>query len=848
MMRRVFVSIIRNDASAPTHPRNIFSKLLERLALPVFYLVAAAIVLGVNPFKGQTTTPFDLLVSQKAWAFVNPDVHVRQSQRSDALNYFVPMWTVARNQIRAGEFPLWNDKVAGGGPLLSVSTGLFTPAFLIFAATPDPPLGFYLAILFNLAVAGLGMHLLLRRHVGLLASLAGALTFEFCGFNAAWLYWPHVFTIIWAPWLLWSIHRCWTRPDARHAFWLAVFTALVCLGGFPFVSVIVLEAGALYALVLWLFRWKTFQHPWPFALWYAAGTCLGLLIAAVPLLELAYWLQQFDMGYRNGRGSYLDLHYWKQLFPPWAWQVRRVEQTMYVGAAMIALAFASMIAVVVRWRQLKPLPLFAVLLFIITAALVFGVWPMWLIGWLPGMAYNSWSRSIGVMDIALIVLGALALDWLWRRAASGTGKRIACAAVLVLAIVQVVEMALFFHAWNGAVPGKYYYPPVPTITYMQRRAGPFDYVITDKSFLMSGTLETYGLREWLGHYFRSPALQRVLHRMARHPFANHVASASRFHAEEVKYASPVMASFNVRFVAIDSSHHPISDTPVAPVEPGHHVPLPPMPAHAYTQWFTLRQGGISVQGVAVRFATYLKSGLPGTVSVTLRDADGTTIATGSNEASSVVDNTYLYFMFHKPVALHAGRYALSIHYTRPAASDLRLTAWAFARPTPGAHLLVDRKPHPGNIDFKLYTAAAGPFRRVFASGGTAVLENTGSPDGPYFVPKMANDAHARSAHPVHLESYRPARFTLRYTGHAAGVVVVPMTGGAGWGARVNGVPVDYPLKDGVMPAVPVAGPSIIAFQYHPRALNWWPGWLAALIGTACGMLWIDRRLRRNAVS
>jgi hypothetical protein len=333
--------------------------------------------------------------------------------------------------------------------------------------------------------------------------------------------------------------------------------------------------------------------------------------------------------------------------------------------------------------------------------------------------------------------------------------------------------------------------------------------------------------------------------MAGHPFANHVASASRFHAEDVKYASPAMATYNVRFVAIDSSHHPISDIPVAPVRTGHHVPLPPMPAHAFTQWFTLEQGGISVQGIAVRLATYLESGLPGTVALTLRDADGATIATGSNEASSAVDNTYLYFMFHRPVALHAGRYAFSIHYARPMPSDLRLTAWAFARPTPGAHLLVDGRPHSGNIDFKLYTASGGPFRRVFASGRTAVLENTRSPDSPYFLPGISGDPHGRSTNRVHIESYSPTRFTLRYTGHDAGVVVIPMTGGAGWDAWVNGIPAEYRLKDGVMPAVPVAGPSAITFQYHPRALNWWPAWLAAVIGAVCAMFWINGRQRRR---
>src|SRR5690606_24076597 len=126
-------------------------------------------------------------------------------------------------------------------------------------------------------------------------------------------------------------------------------SALVWMGGFPFLSVLVMEMAGLYALVLMVALWRRQETPWPFAGWCLAGALFGLLLAALPLLGLAYWLQEFDLGYRDGRGSYLDLGHWKQLFPPWAYQVQRVEETMYVGAAMMAFAAAAVGAMLSKW-------------------------------------------------------------------------------------------------------------------------------------------------------------------------------------------------------------------------------------------------------------------------------------------------------------------------------------------------------------------------------------------------------------------------------------------------------------------------------------------------------------------
>lgn len=820
--------------------RGHWSAAPARVASPfVLYALLAALVLGANPFKGETITPFDILVSQRAWSFVDPDVEVRSYQRADILNALLPQWTAARKQIHDGRVPLWNDNVAGGGPLLSLQTNLFTPAFVIFAATPDPALGFYLAMLFNLTIAGLGMHLLLRRHVVLLAAIVGAVTFEFCGFNAAWLYWPHVATLIWAPWLLWAIDRCAHKPGMGNSLLVACATALTWLGGFPFLSVLVTEMAGLYALLLLLAQWRDGQFPWRFAGWCLSGAVLGLLLAALPILGLWQWLQQYDLGYREGRGSYLGIEHWKQLLPPWAYRDPQVEETMYVGICMLGLAAVATVAGLVRWRRVTPFGLFGALVVATSAGLVFALWPMWLIGWLPGMSANSWSRAIGLLDIGLVILGAIGLDLLWR-ACRGRGRPLRWA-LLAIGLVQVVEVALFFRIFNGPVDASYYFPRTPTIEYVRKHAGPFDYVIADKSFVMSGTLGVYGQREWLAHYFRSPALQEALRGMSKDPFYTHLGSASRFRADAIKYASMTMADYNVRFALIDSRYRPgLSESPPArPKEPQH--PLAPMPAHHYIQEFKLADATRLV-GVSVRLATYRRSSLPGRVRLTILNSHGQRVAQGSIAAAHVLDNEYASIPLIHPTELPAGHYSFSLAYKPGDQAQPQLTAWAVETPRPKSQLKIDGEPHAATIQYRLLVDVADDdaFDRVFFAAGITVLENSNSPGGPYFVAKLADHAGADSSRQVQLVDYHPDAFKLRYQGQADGYVVVPMTINTYWQVTVDGAAVTPELKDGVMPAVPVDAPTTIHFKYNSPALRWLLPWLIAVGAALLAMICVSR--------
>jgi hypothetical protein len=802
--------------------------------LCLLYVAVAVAALGVNPLAGQTVTPFDVLVSQRAWAFVDPSVDVRNFQRSDTLNALLPNWIEARDQIRDGELPLWSD-ISGGDTIFTPVYCLFTPAFAIFAAAPEPAVGFYLAIVFNLAVAGVGMHLFLRRHVGWLAALFGAVSFELCGFHAAWLYWPHVLTSIWAPWLLLAIRHCWDQPCARRALPIAIASALVVLGGFPFVGEVIFGTAVLYGGILWLFDAGKPGSRWAFPVWCAVGIAFGFFLCAIPLYELVQWMQQLDLGYREGRGSYLGLRHLDRLIPTGAYQHRRVEETMYVGAIMLAAALAGIAWWLARLRRVSAIAIFGATLLVVSAGLVFEVWPMWLVGWIPGMSFNSWSRAIVILDIALIVLGAFALDQLWRRGDRRPWlKPLLCFVVLV----QVVEIGHFFRLYNGPVDASYYYPETPAIAYMQRRAGPFDYVVADKSFLFSGTLGAYGLREWFAHQFRPLALQAALVEMAKDPFTSR--TASRLQPGTIRPQSPTMATFNVRYLAV-SSRDPGARTPVA--RSAEHVAIELKAGRTLTQPFHVTRDRLVIDGFSVRLATYRRHGLPGRVILALRASDGALRGVSAIDAFTVVDNAYADFYFQGPVELRKGRYEIRLAHTAAVGAP-PLAAWSVAEPKQGGRLTLGGTRTSNALDYVVHVARTtrGQFRRVFTAGGISILENTNHPGGPYFISTLSQQPGGESARQVSIQSYRPGRFELRYTGAAPGYVVVPMRRTREWHVRVDGKQVTSPLKEGLLPAVPVTGHDTIEFEYVPVTRRWIVPWLL-VVGTVLIAVGLSGRRR-----
>lgn len=814
----------------------ISAKLLPLLA----YLAFAIGVIGANPFAGETVGPFDLLVAQAGWTVKDEPTQVRNVERSDVLDSLLPSWIYQRKEIREGHLSTWDPLPAGGRPgIQDLSNAELTPAFAIFTMSPNAALGFYLATLFNLTMAGWGAHLWLRRRVALLPAVFGAVTVMLCGFHAAWLYWPHTLTSIWICWLLWAIDRWWQSPRYERFASMAGFSALLLLGGFPFVTLLGGGAAVLYLICLWV------ADRQPRLLTRIGGFCLAWIVAmmlcAIPLISFLSWFAGFDVSYRVGGSQFHFPSDARLLLPHFAKLMPRVESTMYAGLLGLVLAIFAFGFILWRRARVGVLGLYSLLLGMIGAILVFEIIPAAYLSWVPGLAHNPWSRSIIILDIALAAASTFCLNGMLKQMGS---KLLARFVLAFLIAYQGADLASLFRQFNGPVPASYFYPTDPLLTKIKQSIGPFQSVIADNNFLVSGTLGAYGIPEWFAHAFKSANKKSVLDKVIDDPFTSN--TATLVEAESIQLSSPVMAALGVRYVLGDSGIvsaglQPDFGRNVAIPGP---APLPPMPGREWVQSFNLATSYHPL-ALLVRLATYAKTGLTGeVVMMVYRNGEQEPIARSTIEASTVLDNQMATFPLPKTLVLAPGDYRFKFTYQHAGTTD-RLTAWYTPAPAKNCSLELDGKTMQGCIDFELVKAREdlGAFVSIASENSIYLMENTNVPAGPYFLPTLDASPNRESSKEIRLLGRKGSDFKLDYLGSGSGFVVVPMNLPAeDWCVRLNGRNISPEWYLGGLPAFAVGGPATVEFNYRPRSLRYgtWIS-LTALLGLLLGWLFAARQ-------
>jgi hypothetical protein len=679
-------------------------------------------------------------------------------------------------------------------------------------------------------MAGWGAFLWMRLHATTLPALFGGTTVMLCGFNIAWLYGPAMMTSIWICWLLWSLDNWWRQPTYARFLLVTLFTVLMLLGGFPFVTELGLGAGVLYASSLTVcerkpqlaLRWFGILLAW----------IAAVAVCALPLFALQSWLSGVDTHYRSG-GSFFRLSNSLLLLPSVAKHDPRAESNMYIGLA--ALIFAALGWSYIAWKRgrVSVLGLFSALLGIVSSVLVFEIIPANYLAWVPGLGYNAWSRSIILLDIAFAAAAVYALNCLYR---SAQHVVVAQLFLSLLILAQVFDLASVFRQFNGPVSSSYFYPRTTLLTRIQRNIKPFQSAVSDGNFLVSGTLGAYGLPEWFAHAFKSESTRYLLTQVATDPFTT--PTASILEARNIRLNSKVLNALGVRYAIGDDDliHTRFSGDfgGAAPIPS--RAPLPPMPQNEWIQSFNLRSN-YCLTAIRLQLATYGRKGQKGRVSLRLyKGSEPSPIATSILTAGNIADNQVVSFTMPAPLELEPGNYRFSVDYSESSPGD-EITAWYIPAPGKNCSLLVDGKPQVGcmYMDWLSNRTDMGGFKAIASESGIYLLENMDVPAGPYFLPHLdvwpANDS---SSH-ITVDASQISNLSIRYSGTESGFIVLPMTINHDWLVKLNGQDVEPQRYLGSLPAIPVDGPSQLDFIYQPLYLSY-GSWitLAALLGLILG--------------
>ena len=139
--------------------------------------------------------------------------------------------SVLHSIVRSGEFPLWNRFLSAGQPL-AANPGFqtFYPGTLLIFLVGFP-LGFHLEIVLHIALAAVGMFLLLRSWtLSATASLFGAVSFAFGGAVLSLTnLLPFLTSIAWWPLIVLFARAMLRTGHRRHAAALALSLGMVFL-------------------------------------------------------------------------------------------------------------------------------------------------------------------------------------------------------------------------------------------------------------------------------------------------------------------------------------------------------------------------------------------------------------------------------------------------------------------------------------------------------------------------------------------------------------------------------------------------------------------------------------------
>jgi hypothetical protein len=248
--------------------------------------------------------PYDTAQFPPASLQMTPAEHaaVKSGKNHDVTEvpaWFLPEFTLAGDELRAGRLPTWNPHARGGAPLHAHGLlGLCYPPnwIALLAEDPAPRLGWLCWL--SLTIAGLLLFGLLRE-VGLSVQAAwfGAMVFQLgapMAVNA--FFWMRLASLIWLPGLLWALLRLArpgpVRPGPFAA--VAVTLALPWLAGFPPFATTSTLIGGLFGLRLVAERLardgtRAARHLALRLL--AAGTC-GVLLAMPQLLPSLQFFPQ----------------------------------------------------------------------------------------------------------------------------------------------------------------------------------------------------------------------------------------------------------------------------------------------------------------------------------------------------------------------------------------------------------------------------------------------------------------------------------------------------------------------------------------------------------------------------
>jgi hypothetical protein len=256
----------------------------------------ATLILAINYpiLLGEVPLPAHLVTQFAAWDDVRPQRPFQQvADIGDLIDDIYPFNAYSASLVRQGIMPFWNPNVMDGMPILAEpQNALFYPLHFPYYVLPTH-IAWTIAMLVRPWLAAMFM-VLLMRSLGAtrMGSVLSGLVFSLCGFVTAWQGYPMGDTVMWLPFVCYSILRLHRDPSRRSIALTAFAFAMTFLAGHPETAIHIVLTGSAAALLLWVFPYDRKQRfDVNFLLRFAAAGLLAAGLTAIQLLPTAEWIR-----------------------------------------------------------------------------------------------------------------------------------------------------------------------------------------------------------------------------------------------------------------------------------------------------------------------------------------------------------------------------------------------------------------------------------------------------------------------------------------------------------------------------------------------------------------------------
>ncbi|MCG7986801.1 MAG: hypothetical protein JAZ20_00265 [Candidatus Thiodiazotropha weberae] len=801
------------------------SSISQKLAPYLFLIISSVVILGANPFAGETVAPTDILTNQPGWQNLDIRVPTRHPARTDILDARMPRWLHAKQELRNGNLPIWNPSPINGIPGMQwLPAAIITPAFAVFASIEDNATGYYFAMLTNLVIAAIGMYLLLlsmTKHR--LAAIFGAMVFAYSGFHAAWFFWAHVTTSIWIPWLLWLSYNYLTNHKLVYLPWLSIVAALMIFGGFPSIAVYGFMAMAILFAV---------HTPWQQSIATVTRQAVHLGLAIVMAFLISsfathslYEMLQFTQSMETRHGgtplrSHHILNYIKPIFRDYA----DVERSTYIG--VLPLLFLTLSILLLIWRKSSTNLIYAIVLLALSTLIAFAILPKGLITIIPTFSSNNWGRMTVLSALAFAVISAELICLLLRSEIGKQKSKLIGSLVVLLIVIQLFDMRWFFREFNGPVPAESFFASTPTIEYLQENLRPMQSTIADRSYMVSGIFNNYGIPEWLAHGFKTQS-ERALLESKLAPNAHRSRTAAAVYCEDIFLDSNILNLLAIKYIAC---HKPISTggmqrTVLATSGPKAKASGLITPEKPLIQHFALPKV-LQFDVISLKLATHGRA--KGHADLKLRlFHDNQLLAESLVESTTITDNSWVEFFFPRMIELETQNNRLELH-AEATEQKGKLSAWLY--PIQADDVFIE---HNGNHQSAMMAAK---FFRIIQlpdsivshriEANLVLLENNNVIGSGYTLPSLDEDLQPDFSQ-VNLLAGSATSYELEYTGREPAWMVLPIRYYPYWQATIDNQPVEVETFMDMLPAIKVTPGAKVSYRYEPR-----PFYLLSLLSLA----------------